>query len=72
MQLDNKIFELLAHMLLKSLWGCLGGSAVERMPSAQDVIPEFPDRVLYWAPLWSLLLLPLPMSLPFSVSLMNK
>ena len=52
--------------------GHLGGSAVERVPSAQDVIPEFQDRVPHRAPAWSLLLLPLPMSLPLSVSLTNK
>ena len=30
--------------------GCLGGSAVEWLPSAQGVIPEFQDQVLHRAP----------------------
>ena len=50
----------------------LGGSAVEHLPLAQDVILEFKDRVPRRASAWSLLLLPLPVSASFSVSLMNK
>ena len=45
--------------------GCLGGSAAERLPSAQGVILESWDRVPRWAPAWSLLL-PLPVSLCLS------
>ena len=30
--------------------GHLGGSGDEHFPSAQDVFPEFPDRVPHWAP----------------------
>ena len=30
--------------------GRLGGSAVERLPMAQDVIPESQDGVPFWAP----------------------
>ena len=30
--------------------GCLGGSAVEHLPSAQGVIPGSGDRVPNWAP----------------------
>ena len=30
--------------------GCLGGSAIERLPSAQGVIPEFQDRIPHQAP----------------------
>ena len=52
--------------------GHLGGSVVEHLPLAQDLIPEFWDQVPHWAPAWGLLLLPLPVSLPLSVSLMNK
>ena len=58
--------------------GRLGGSVVEHLPSAQGVIPGFWD----WIPRSGIesrirlpigsLLLPLPMSLPFSVSFMNK
>ena len=50
----------------------LGGSAVEHLPLAQDVILEFKDRVPRRASAWSLLLLPLHRTLPLSVSLMNK
>ena len=50
----------------------LGGSVVEHLPWAQVVIPGSWDRVpasvsLHWS-----LLLPLPVSLPLSLSLMNK
>ena len=47
--------------------GCLGGSVVEHLPLAQGVIPGS----LMGLPTGSLLL-PLPMSLPLFVSLMNK
>ena len=48
--------------------GRLGGSAVEHLPLAQDLIrgPGIESRVEL--PAWSLLL-PLPMSLPLSVCL---
>ena len=53
------------------MWGHLGGSAVEHLPSAQGVIPgsriESHIGLLAWS-----LLLPWPISLPLSVSLMNK
>ena len=49
--------------------GSLGGAAVWRLPLAQGVILETPDRIPHQAPgAWSLLL-PLPMSLPLSLSL---
>ena len=48
--------------------GHLGGSVVECLPSAQVVIPGSWDRVLHQAPGRSQLL-PLPMSLPLSLSL---
>ena len=49
--------------------GSLGGAVVWRLPLAQGVILEAPDRIPRWAPgAWSLLL-PLPMSLPLSFSL---
>ena len=51
------------HKLVQPLWktvwrslkklkieGRLGGPAVKRLPSAQDVIPESWDRAPYWAP----------------------
>ena len=37
-----------SYMINKS--GCLGGSVVQCLPSAQAVIPESYDRVLHWAP----------------------
>ena len=43
--------------------GRLGGSAVERLPLAQVMIPEVQDQGPHGAPCKSLLL-PLPMSLP--------
>ena len=49
--------------------GSLGGAAVWRLPLAQGVILETWDRVPCRAPgAWSLLL-PLPVSLPLSLSL---
>ena len=48
--------------------GGLGGSVVERLPSAQVMTPGSRDRVLHWAPAGSLLL-PLPLSLPLSLCL---
>ena len=51
------------------LTGSLGGAAVWRQPLARGAILETRDRIPYWAPgAWSLLL-PLPMSLPPSLSL---
>ena len=52
-------------------WGRLGGSVVEHLPLAQVMIPGFWDAVIIWLPAGSLLL-PLPMSLPLSMSPMNK
>ena len=49
----------------------LGGSAVEHLPSAQGVILGSGIKSHIGLPVRSLLL-PLPMSLPLSVSLMNK
>ena len=50
--------------------GSLGGAAVWRLPLAQGAILETRDRIPHQAPgAWSLLLLPLPMSLPLSLSL---
>ena len=52
--------------------GSLGGAAVQRLPSAQGAILETRDRVPRRAPgAWSLLL-PLPVSLPLSLSIINK
>ena len=50
-------------------WGSLGGAAVYRLPLAQGVILETRDRIPHQAPgAWSLPV-PLPMSLPPSLSL---
>ena len=54
--------------------GSLGGAAVWRLPLAQGAILETPDQIPHQAPgAWSLLL-PLPMSLPLSLSvtIINK
>ena len=49
--------------------GSLGGAAVWRLPLAQGAILETRDRIPRQAPgAWSLLL-PLPVSLPLSLSL---
>ena len=52
--------------------GRLSGSVVERQPSPQGVIPESQNQVPIGLHAWTLLLLRLPMSLPLSVSLVNK
>ena len=51
--------------------GRLGGTEVGRLPLAQGVILETRDQVLIGLPARSLLL-PLPVSPPLSLSLMNK
>ena len=52
--------------------GRLDGSVVECLPLAQVMIPGvLGSRLCIGLPAWSLLL-PLPKSLPLSVSLMNK
>ena len=52
----------------KKKLGSLGGAAVWRLPLAQGAILETRDRIPRQAPgAWSLLL-PLPMSLPLSLS----
>ena len=51
--------------------GCLGGSAVKRLPSAKDMILESHIRL----PVWSLLLpllLPLPVSLHLSLCVSHE
>ena len=60
----------LGEVILKlHVLGSLGGAAVWRLPLAQDAILETRDRVPRRAPgVWSLLL-PLPVSLPLSLSL---
>ena len=61
-------FSLSLKQINKS-WGSLGGAAVWHLPLAQGVILETQDRIPRRAPgAWSLLL-PLPMSLPLSLSL---
>ena len=56
-------------LYLKSTsWGSLGGAAVWRLPLAQGAVLDIRDRIPRQAPgAWSLLL-PLPMSLPLSLS----
>ena len=61
-------------VILKDVLGSLGGTAVWRLPLAQGVILETQDRIPHRAPgAWSLLL-PLPVSLPLSLSvtIINK
>ena len=55
---------------IKIPWaGSLGGAAVWRLPLAQGAILETQDRIPHRAPgAWSLLL-PLPVSMPLSLSL---
>ena len=60
---------ILNHFKIKPE-GSLGGAAVWRLPLAQGAILETWDRIPRRAPgEWSLLLLPLPVSLPLSLSL---
>ena len=57
-----------AAKYLKQILGSLGGTAVWRLPLAQGAILETRDRIPRRAPgAWSLLL-PLPVSLPLSLS----
>ena len=60
-----------AEEIKRKTSGHLGGSVVEHLPSAQGVIPgsEIESHIGLLA---GSLLLPLPMSLPLCVSLMNK
>ena len=66
----NKIDRPLANLIKKKREkGSLGGAVVWRLPLAQGAILETRDRVPRQAPgAWSLLL-PLPVSLPLSLSL---
>ena len=52
--------------------GCLGGSVVERLPSAQVVILGYWDQVPYWAPQREPASPSACVSASLSVSLMNK
>ena len=52
--------------------GCLGGSVVEPLPSAQVVILGSWDQVLHQAPHWEPASLSGCVSASLSVSLMNK
>ena len=59
---------LVSKIYKELIRGSLGGTAVWRLPLAQGTILETPDRIPHQAPsAWSLLL-PLPMSLPLSLS----
>ena len=49
-QMHLKIIRLSEGIQEKESKGCLGSSAVERLPLAQDVILESSDRVPHWAP----------------------
>ena len=51
-----------------NLEGSLGGPAIQRLPSAQGVTPGPGIESHFGPPTWSLLL-PLPVSLPLSLSL---
>ena len=55
---ENKSFfqQMLLELLdspycTNELWECLGGPAIEGLPSAQDVVSESWNRVPYWDPL---------------------
>ena len=52
--------------------GCLGGSAVKRLPLAQGVILEFQDGVPHWAPCREPAFPSACVSASLWVSLMNK
>ena len=69
-ELNTQTYLCDSHSELKrGSWGSLGGAAVWRLPLAQGAILETRDGVPCWAPgAWSLLL-PLPVSLPLSLSL---
>ena len=62
---------VLSGFIKMSMWGCLGSAVVEHLPLAQGMIPgsgiESHIRLLVGS-----LLLPLPVSLSISLSLMNK
>ena len=59
----------LTEIITTANQGSLGGTAVWRLPLAQGAILETQDRIPRRAPgAWSLLL-PLPVSLPLSLSL---
>ena len=65
----NYIFTNSEKQLEIEIQGSLGGAAVWRLPLAQGAILETRDRIPRRAPgAWSLLL-PLPVSLPLSLSL---
>ena len=57
------------HHLKKQSQGSLGGAAVWHLPLAQGAILETRDRIPRRAPGARSLLLPLPVSLPLSLSL---
>ena len=57
---------------MRSGEGLLGGSAVERLPFAQGMVPEFWDQVPHWAPLEEPTSSSAYVSAYLSVSLMNK
>ena len=56
----------------RGLWGRLGGSVVEHLPSAQDVILESRDQVPHQAPYEEPASPSVYVSASLSVSLMNK
>ena len=61
---------MISHKILLHQ-GRLGGSVVECLPLAQVMVPESPDESHIGVPTGSPLL-PLPVSLPMSLSVMNK
>ena len=62
--------ETLHSFIQNNIKGSLGGAVVWRLPLAQGAILETRDRIPRQAPgAWSLLL-PLPVSLPLSLSLL--
>ena len=70
-KLQTNTFQIPLNRLKIYVAGRLGGSAVEHLPLAQGVIPDPGIGSHIGLPAWSLLL-SLPVSLPLSLSLMNK
>ena len=62
------INEFIVAYLIQSNTGLLGGSVVERLPSAQGVILETRDQVPHWVPWMEAALLSASVSASLSVS----
>ena len=71
LKLDGKQNEIKLNRK-SEIQGCVGGSVVERLPSAQGVILGSWDQVPHWAPLKESSAPSAYVSASLSVSLMNK